>query len=103
MTFRYLYSEKTPDNTVDFIKRMIDYFTFRVHCIQTNNGTEFTALQLHLGFAAGTHIDGVVESTHNRDQKEFYDYCVQELTLDKANQKLRRYNNFWNHKRIHLI
>lgn len=42
MTFRYLYSEKTPDNTVDFIKRMIDYFPFRVHCIQTDNGTEFT-------------------------------------------------------------
>ncbi|MEI0568140.1 IS3 family transposase, partial [Brachyspira pulli] len=38
---------------------------------------------------------------HNRDQKEFYDYCTQELTLEKANQKLKRYNNFWNHKRIH--
>ena len=42
MTFRYLYNEKTPDNTVDFIKRMIAYFPFRVHCIQTDNGTEFT-------------------------------------------------------------
>lgn len=50
MSFRYLYDEKTHDNTIDFIKRMIAYFPFRVHCIQTatvgsacgNNGAEFT-------------------------------------------------------------
>ena len=62
---------------------------------------EFIAQSLVLGIAAGTQSDGVVESTHNRDQKEFYDYCTQELTLEKANQKLRKYNNFWNYKRIH--
>ena len=42
MSFRYLYSEKTPDNTIDFIKRLIEYFPFRIHCIQSDNGTEFT-------------------------------------------------------------
>ena len=42
MSFRYLYNEKTPDSTIDFMQRLIEYFPFRVHCIQTDNGTEFT-------------------------------------------------------------
>ena len=42
MSFRYLYFEKTPESTIDFMKRLIEYFPFRVHCIQTDNGTEFT-------------------------------------------------------------
>ena len=120
MSFRYLYSEKTPDNTIDFIKRLIEYFPFRIHCIQSDNGTEFTYRRHFFEtehpldiFSKEKHIkrvyspvaspwyNAVVESTHNRDQKEFYDFCTQELTLEKANQKLRKYNNFWNHKRIH--
>lgn len=120
ITFRYLYSEKTPDNTVDFMKRLIEYFPFRIHCIQSDNGTEFTYRKHFFEtehpldiFCTKQHIkrvyspvaspwyNGVVESTHNRDQKEFYDFCSRELTLEKANQKLIKYNNFWNHKRIH--
>ena len=42
MSFRYLYDEKTPYNTINFMKRLINYFPFRIHCIQTDNGTEFT-------------------------------------------------------------
>ncbi|PLV63938.1 IS3 family transposase, partial [Brachyspira pilosicoli] len=30
-----------------------------------------------------------------------YDFCTQELTLEKANKKLQKYNHFWNYKRIH--
>ena len=41
-SFRYLYDEKSPYNTIDFMKRLIDYFPFRIHSIQTDNGTEFT-------------------------------------------------------------
>ena len=115
MTFRYLYNEKTPDNIIDFIHRMLDYFPFRVHCLQSDNGTEFTYrkhsfdTQHHLDIfckknyikrvyspVASPWYNGVVESTHNRDQKEFYDFCTQELTLEKANKKLQKYNHFWN-------
>ena len=123
MTFRYLYNEKTPDNIIDFIHRMLDYFPFRIHCIQTategsacgNNGTEFTYRKhsfdtIHpldifckknyikrvYSPVASPWYNGVVESTHNRDQKEFYDFCTQELTLEKANKKLQKYNHFWN-------
>ena len=105
MSFRYLYSEKTPDNTIDFIKRLIEYFPFRIHCIQSDNGTEFTYRRHFFEtehpldiFCKEKHIkrvyspvaspwyNAVVESTHNRDQKEFYDFCTQELTLEKANK-----------------
>ena len=115
MTFRYLYNEKTPDNIIDFIHRMLDYFPFRVHCLQSDNGTEFTYRKhsfdtLHpldifckknyikrvYSPVASPWYNGVVESTHNRDQKEFYDFCTQELTLEKANKKLQKYNHFWN-------
>ena len=40
-------------------------------------------------------------NTGNISEKEFYDYCTKELTLEKANQKLKKYNKFWNYKRIH--
>ena len=115
MTFRYLYNEKTPDNIIDFIHRMLDYFPFRVHCLQSDNGTEFTYRKHSFDtqhpldiFCKKNYIkrvyspiaspwyNGVVESTHNRDQKEFYDFCTQELTLEKANKKLQKYNHFWN-------
>ena len=120
MTFRYLYNEKTPDNIIDFIHRMLDYFPFRVHCLQSDNGTEFTYRKHSFDtqhpldiFCKKNYIkrvyspiaspwyNGVVESTHKLDQKEFYDFCTQELTLEKANLKLRKYNNFFNYKRIH--
>ena len=115
MTFRYLYNEKTPDNIIDFIHRMLDYFPFRVHCLQSDNGTEFTYRKhsfdtIHpldifckknyikrvYSPVASPWYNGVVETTHNRDQKEFYDFCTQELTLEKANKKLQKYNHFWN-------
>ncbi|WP_232471315.1 transposase, partial [Brachyspira pilosicoli] len=115
MSFRYLYDEKSPYSTIDFMKRLIDYFPFRIHCIQTDNGTEFTYrkhsfdtqhpldifckknyIKRVYSPVASPWYNGVVESTHNRDQKEFYDFCTQELTLEKANKKLQKYNHFWN-------
>ena len=115
MTFRYLYNEKTPDNIIDFIHRMLDYFPFRVHCLQSDNGTEFTYrkhsfdtqhpldifckknyIKRVYSPVASPWYNGVVESTHNRDQKEFYDFCTQVVTLEKANKKLQKYNHFWN-------
>ena len=76
-----------------------------IHLIQSIHYTYFvrrtilrecTALSLHLAIAAGTHSDGVVESTQRQDQKEFYDFCTKELTLEKANKNIQKYNNFFN-------
>ena len=39
--FLYWYAEHTPSNTVDFIKRCIEYYKYKPEEIQTDNGTEF--------------------------------------------------------------
>lgn len=38
--FIYLYSEKTLESTIDFIKHMLEDFPFYIHCIQTCDGLE---------------------------------------------------------------
>ena len=58
-------------------------------------------IKYHENFFHFQSGDGVVTSMHNFCQKEFYDFCNSELILEKANQKLRKYNNFWNYKCIH--
>ena len=40
--FLWWYEELTPTNTVDFVKRCIEYFGYRPKTIQTDNGTEFS-------------------------------------------------------------
>jgi len=37
-----IYPECTPENTVDFLKRAIKFFPFKVETFQFDNGTEFT-------------------------------------------------------------
>ena len=34
--------EHAPENSVDFLQRVIAYFPFPIETIQTDNGTEFT-------------------------------------------------------------
>mgnify|MGYP003399148508 CR=1 FL=1 len=40
--FLFWYDEHTPANTVDFVKRCIEYYGYKPEEIQTDNGTEFT-------------------------------------------------------------
>ena len=40
--FLYWYTEHTPQNTVDFIKKCINYYGYKPEEIQTDNGIEFT-------------------------------------------------------------
>ena len=40
--FLYWYEEHTPENTVDFVKRCIEYYGYKPKTIQTDNGIEFT-------------------------------------------------------------
>ena len=40
--FLYWYTEHTPESTVDFIKKCIDYYKYKPEEIQTDNGIEFT-------------------------------------------------------------
>jgi hypothetical protein len=40
--FLWWYEESTPTNTVDFVKRCVEYSGYKPKTIQTDNGTEFS-------------------------------------------------------------
>jgi hypothetical protein len=40
--FLYGYEEHTPENSVDFFRRLQKAFPFKIQTVQTDNGTEFT-------------------------------------------------------------
>ena len=42
LRYVYGYEEHTPENSVDFLSRLLKAFPFKIQTIQTDNGTEFT-------------------------------------------------------------
>lgn len=116
LRFVYGYEEHTPENSVDFLERLLQAFPFPIQTVQTDNGTEFTyhfisetekcpfeeALAakgiLHKRIPPRTPWhNGKVERSHRSDQRYFYDWekfaDVQEL-----NQKLTTHLSWYNHK-----
>ena len=91
--FLYWYEEHTPQNTVDFVKREINYFGYKPKEIQTDNGVEFTynradikkihpleTLLKELGIKhhkirpRTPQHNGKVERSHRNDNERFYSY-----------------------------
>ena len=88
--FIYPYKEQCADNTVDFIKRAINYFGYIPKIIQTDNGQEFTFLKqvgkkhkfdvlceelgiIHKLIKPRTpRHNGKVERSHRNDNERFY-------------------------------
>lgn len=86
----YPYEEKTPMNTVDFIKKAIKYFGYVPKVIQTDNGAEFTQVTktdkqhvfdlycienniIHKLIKPRTpRHNGKVERSHRSDNERFY-------------------------------
>ena len=92
---RYLfwYTEHTPENTVDFIKRCIKYYGYKTEEIQTDNGIEFTynkaeikkehpmdkllkelGIKHHKIRPRTPEHNGKVERSHRNDNERFYSY-----------------------------
>ncbi len=113
--FIYHYTEHTPANTVDFVKRCILYFDYKPKEIQTDNGTEFTwnrekMKKIHplQEFCINEHIyhhrirprtprhNGKVERSHRNDNERFYSflkfYSLNDLRY-QAKLYLKRSNN----------
>ena len=93
--FLYWYDEHTPANTIDFIKRCIDYYKYKPEEIQTDNGTEFTYNKERIKvlhpldeFCINNNIyhhrirprtprhNGKVERSHGNDNERFYSFLV---------------------------
>lgn len=114
LRFVYGYEEHTPENSVDFLERLLKAFPFPIQTVQTDNGTEFTyrfisdkelcPFEVTLAARGIAHKlipprtpwhNGKVERSHRSDQRYFYDWekfsNVQEL-----NRKLRTHLSWYN-------
>lgn len=114
--FLWWYEELTPVNTVDFVKRCIEYFGYKPKTIQTDNGTEFSYNQAkikkehpmdrllkelkinHYKIRPRTpEHNGKVERSHRKDQERFYYnkvFCSFEDFKNRLKYWEKEYNNF---------
>lgn len=114
------YDELSAANTVDFLKRSLKFFPFRVRCFQTDNGMEFTWVFLdtpkehpvdalcrvqgikHALIPVATpRYNGQVERGHRTDMEEFYRRSSY-LDLKSLAPKIKRYTAYYNHHRPHM-
>jgi transposase InsO family protein len=119
--FVYGYEEHTPENAVDFLKRLSAWFPFEIQCIQTDNGTEFTYIfisetvkcpfEAKLAELGIIHKlikprtpwhNGKVERSHRMDQRYFYDW-ESFRDMDEYNEKLVGWLNWTNNKPMRIF
>jgi transposase InsO family protein len=120
---RYIYGfdEHTPENSVKFLKRFLEWFPFEVECIQTDNGTEFTykfisdkekcpfeaeleklGIEHKLIKPATPWHNGKVERSHRTDQRYFYEwetFC----DVTELNTKLAEHLEWTNTKPMRIF
>ena len=116
LRYRYIFEEHSSYNAAKFLMMAQNYYPFKIQCVQTDNGSEFTnalfgtdkpsVFELYCQKAKIRHKrirvatprhNGKVERLHRIDQERFYDgrsfYSVED-----ANMQLKRYqrndNNF---------
>lgn len=109
MRFRKIYDEHSSYNAGQFLEEVIAFFPFRIRCVQTDNGTEFTnaligseklsvfekccrkhsIVHKRIRVATPRH-NGKVERTHRTDQERFYNYRTF-YSVEDANRQLKRY------------
>ena len=113
--FLWWYEEPTPTNTVDFVKRCVEYFGYKPKTIQTDNGTEFSYNQAkikkehpmdtllkelkinHYKIRPRTpEHNEKVERSHRNDNERFYSYLkffsLEDL-IKQGKAYLKRSNN----------
>ena len=100
MRFVYGFEEHTPENSVKFLKMLINAFPFKIKTIQTDNGTEFTykfisdnkicpfdkalsklGIKHKLIPPRTPWHNGKVERSHRNDQRYFYDFRMSDFTV----------------------
>ena len=86
-----VFEELSTHNSVEFLYQLLERFPFEIHCIQTDNGAEFTSrytgsqhpspfeaelkafgIQHKLIAPATPRHNGKVERSHRTDQERFY-------------------------------
>jgi transposase InsO family protein len=119
--FVYGYEEHTPENSVDFLKRLIEVAPFKIETIQTDNGSEFTYKYISdkeicpfdksLKAAEIAHKlipprtpwhNGKVERSHRNDQRYFYDW-EKFRSLEGFNVKLAEHLEWSNNRAMRIF
>jgi len=119
--FVYGYEEHTPENSVNFLKRLKAAFPFEIQTVQTDNGTEFTyrfisdtekcPFEKALAEQGFRHKlikprtpwhNGKVERSHRNDQRYFYDFETFR-SVNELNIKLKEHLKWSNNKRMRVL
>jgi len=119
--FIYHYDNKSVNSTKDFVKRLMNKAPFKIQCIQTDHGSEFTNKMFESSCTVKDHprehaldricrkngirhklipigqceINGKVERSHRIDDVEFYSRTKWKTLHDLRKQAgiwIRRYN-----------
>jgi transposase len=109
LRFRYIFEELSSLNAAKFLQMARKYYPFRIQCVQTDNGTEFTNALVgsakpsvfeqycarekiahkRIRVATPRH-NGKVERVHRIDQERFYE-SRSFYSVEDANIQLKRY------------
>lgn len=112
----WYYKEQTTYSSKEFLERIKERFPFKIECIQTDNGFEFTnrlgtdkhqtifearLIELEIKYKNikpyTPRHNGKVERSHRKDQENFYEkrkfYSIEDLQK-QGKYYLKQYNNF---------
>lgn len=108
LRFLAFYEEHSTYSSTCFLEACMKFFPFKIQCVQTDNGVEFTnrlisdkktlfedtlivnGIHYHPIRPATPRHNGKVERSHREDQKRFYDK-TSFFSLDDAKQQLKNY------------
>ena len=114
--FREMYDEHSTYSSLDFLKKLIEYFPFPIREIQTDNGTEWTnallvkkathktlfeeyldecGIKYHRIQVATPRHNGKVERQHRLDEQRFYSK-MRMFSLEDGRKQLAKYNRISN-------
>ena len=124
LQFVSIYPDISPQNSSDFLRRLIDFFPFRIQTIQTDHDVEFTyafspyihknhpfeqalktyGLQQTLIPIATPRYNGTVERAHRTIQEEFYRTIPNPIrpTRSQVLNFLRYYNEARPHSALQM-
>lgn len=116
VVFREMYDEHSTYSSVDFLKKVIAFYPFKIEEIQTDNGTEWTKalisndpndktlfeeelekleIRYHRIRIATPRHNGKVERQHRTDEKRFYKK-IRMYNLEDGRKQIAKYNRWSN-------
>lgn len=104
-----IYEKNNQDTAIAFIDHVLERLPFRVHTVQTDDGSEFQArFHWHLQDRGIRHVyikprtprlNGKVERSHRIDGDEFYQFLDPNLDLDGLHEKIAAWERYYNYER----